>query len=72
MVLNFISIDVPTFVGFGSTGTTSFSNSDFGITLLGGYEFPLGGMTGVAEVKYNLTDVGALALTFGIKFDMSK
>ncbi len=72
LVLNFVSIDVPTFIGFGNTGTTSVSNTDFGITVLGGYEFPLGGMTGVAEAKYNLTDVGALALTFGVKFDMSK
>ncbi|KAA3611985.1 MAG: hypothetical protein D8M58_19760 [Calditrichaeota bacterium] len=72
LVLNFVSIEVPTFVGFGNTGTATASNTDFGITALVGYEFPLGGMAGVAEAKYNLTDVSALGVTFGVKFDMSK
>jgi hypothetical protein len=72
LALNFVSIEVPTFIGFGSTGSTSVSNTNFGVTVLGGYEFPLGGMTGVAEAKYNLTDVSALAITFGIKFNMKK
>ncbi len=73
LVLNFVSIDLPTVSSFGFTaGGGTASNTDFGLTVLGGYEFPLAGMTGVAEAKYNLTDVSALAITFGVKFDMKK
>jgi len=70
LVLNFVSFDFPGLALIG--GTSSISNTDFGVTVLGGFEFPLGGMTGVAEAKYNLTDVSAFGITFGVKFDMKK
>ncbi len=73
LVLNMVSWDIPT-VSFGgfSSGGGSVSNTDFGATALAGLEFPLGGMTGVAEAKYNITDLSAIGITFGVKFDMSK
>jgi len=58
IVMNFISVDLPSFSLFGvSTGGGSSSTTDFGATVLAGYKIPVGSMQGVIEAKYNLSDL---------------
>jgi hypothetical protein len=73
LALNFLSIDNPSFTVFGITsGGGSTSDTKFGAVIVGGYELALGSMNGVIEAEYNLTDLSAFEISFGIKFDMAK
>ncbi len=64
--LNFLSFDIPGLGAFGSG-----SNTEFGLNVLGGYKFPLGGMNGVVEAEYNLMDLGTFQVGVGVEFDMN-
>jgi len=73
LALNFLSIDNPSVTIFGvTTGGGSASETKFGAVILAGYEIPLGSMNGVVEAEYNLTDLSAFELSFGVLFDMTK
>jgi hypothetical protein len=65
--LNFFTYESPVFGGLGN-----FSSTDFGVSILSGYQLALGNMTGVIQGRYNLTNWNAFELTFGLLFDMSK
>ena len=71
--INFLSVDFPGVTVFGiSSGGGSDTSTEFGLVLAGGYQIPLGGMTGVLELEYNIMDLSALEVSFGILFDMAK
>ena len=71
--INFLSIDFPGVTVFGvSSGGASSSSTEFGFVVGGGYQIPLGGMMGVIEAEYNIMELSALEISFGIVFDMAK
>lgn len=51
-----------------TVGTSSASNTEAGLALLGGLRFPFGGMTGFTEARITLSDADQLTLSFGVLF----
>jgi len=73
--INFKSISIdypPEIAGFIGSSSSSGSETDIGVGLLGGYEMPLNNTTtGFAQLKYNIiSDLNTLAIVFGVWFDM--
>lgn len=71
LTFNVITAEIEYFDGF-QTRTIDESENRIGISLLGGYKFPLGGMDAMAEAKYGIISdyshlMIGLAVMFGAK-----
>jgi len=65
--LNFFGFDVVDFFG----NTSDESETRVGLALLGGYQKPLGKMTGFAEARYNIiADFNTFELVAGLLFEI--
>ena len=81
--LNFTSYDYPSFditydpvtglpTGYADT-KASETKTKVGITLLGGYEIPVGDNKGFAEAKYNIIgDFNTFEICVGLLFDLNR
>ncbi len=72
--LNILSFSTPSidFGGFGGVSSATTSDTEIGIGLKGGYMLPLGDITGLAEVKYNIiSNLNTIELAVGAYFDLS-
>jgi len=73
--INFKSVSIdypPEYAEYLGSSSSSDSETDIGIGLLGGYEMPLGKTsTGFAHAKYNIiSDMNTFAIVLGVWFDM--
>ncbi len=73
--INFKSVTIdfpPEYVQYFGESSSTGSETDIGIGLLGGYEMPLGKTTtGFAHAKYNIiSDLNTFAIVLGVWFDM--
>lgn len=73
--INFKSITVdypPEVAQFFGESSSSDSETDIGLGLLGGYEIPIGKNTGFVQAKYNIiSDLNTFEINLGMWFDMN-